>query len=122
MKTIRKIIVRSCALNYRIGKGNVPRISIVVTALFFLSVAINISCDTLGTMNWYDWVVDSILAFLAYVGFDWFGIGYFAIWPVKFDELDDFQKYMFSRHKFHKLTEDQVKELRKIIDDHPNWF
>jgi hypothetical protein len=123
MKTIRKIIVRSCALYYRIGKGgNVPRISIIVTALFFISVAINIACNSLGHMNWYDWIIDSLFVFLAWTGFSWLGAGYFEIWPIKFEELDDFQKYAFSRANFHELTEDQAAEITKIIDSHPNWF
>ncbi|MDD4970739.1 MAG: hypothetical protein PHT07_15035 [Paludibacter sp.] len=121
-KIIRKIIVRGCALHYRIGKGNIPRIAVNATALFFISVAINISSNTLGTMNWYDWIFDFIFVLLAWIGFDWLGAGYFEIWPIKFEELSDFQKYTFSRVKFHELTVDQVKELKKIILSHPEWF
>jgi hypothetical protein len=124
MKTIRKIIVRSCVLSYRVGKGgsNVPRISMIVTALFFIFVAVNISCNTLGTMNWYDWIFTSLFVLLCWLGFDWLGFSYFELWPVRFEELDDYQKYVFSRIKFHELTEDQAKEIVKIINDNPNWF
>jgi hypothetical protein len=123
-KFVRKLIVRTCVLNYRIGKkiGGPPRISMMFTALFAMVVTVNVACDTLQTFTWYNGIFIGILVLLVWSGFDWFGAGYFAIWPVRFDELDDFQKYTFSRVNFHELTEEQAEEVVKIINEHSDWF
>lgn len=54
MKTLHKIIVRLCALYYRIGKSNIPRISVLYTITFFTMATVNIVDNTLNTLNWYD--------------------------------------------------------------------
>ena len=122
MKTIRKIIVRTCALSYRIGKGNVLRVSIAITLVAVVDLLVNIIFGGMDAINWYDWGFISVFAFLIWAGFSWAGIGYFALWPVRFEELDDYQKYVFSRVNFHDLTEEQAAEVRDIIARNDHWF
>jgi len=64
-------------------------------------------------------IVLGIFIFGLWVGFDWFGLGYFQLWPVKWEELADTQKLAYSFHE--KLTNEQQEELDVIKSNHPKW-
>lgn len=117
---IRKFIVRQMALSYRVkifGHTIVAlRITRLYNALFFV-VAV------LAVNGWMHGIVAglcaSVLILLSWIGFSWWGVGYFELWPVQWWELSDFQKFIYARH--YKLTPEQFTELQQIIVNHPEW-
>jgi hypothetical protein len=119
---MRKIIVRLCALSYffRIGKRTLAflRISplIVLTMLSFIILQL---CDSgPQDMDWWDWIPTSLFLVLIWIGFSWFGLGYFQLWPVKWEELDDMQKYQYYQHEH---LEQYYHEYQEILKRHPKW-
>lgn len=57
----------------------------------------------------------------AWIGFSWFGVGYFDIWPVKWDELDEYQKYYFGLEKWYMMTIQERNEWDDIVSKNPDW-
>lgn len=91
---MRKIIVRTCALYYefKIFKwyANIPRISTIMFPSLLLA-GISYAND----LNIITYVFLGIFAVCSWIGFGWFGLGYFELWPVKRDELSDMQKKQY---------------------------
>jgi hypothetical protein len=44
----------------------------------------------------------AIFVFSAWLGFDWFGFGYFELWPIKREELTESQKEQFDQLTYGK--------------------
>jgi hypothetical protein len=49
-----------------------------------------------------------------------FGFVYFRFFPVKWEELDEFQKLQYGSFNNHKLTTDQLAEWTKIFEKYNN--
>ena len=47
---------------------------------------------------------------LIWIGFDWMGVGYFKLFPVKWNELDILQKYHWGKIDPKKLSAIEYKE------------
>lgn len=126
MKILRKLIVRQFALSciFKIGDKyftmlRAPRI-IFPTMLLFITFELLFKIDS--TIQWWEYIFFILMLIEFWIGFDWFGIGYFSLWPIKFEELDNFQKYCYSCfYGLNNLTSEQKWEVIKIIEKHPEW-
>jgi len=115
---IRLFIVRQFALNYLIKIFGIGpwRTGLRCTRIIFPLVAI----------TGYFWVTSpdypnptalAIVLFILMCISLFIGFIYFRIWPVKWEELDDFQKYQYGYIKEEKLTPEQYIEWLRILDE-----
>lgn len=92
---MRKIIVRTCALYYefKIFKwyANIPRISTIMFPSLLLAGIFHAN-----DLNIISYIFLGIFSLGAWIGFDWFGLGYFQLWPVKREELSEMQKKQYN--------------------------
>jgi len=87
---MRKFLVHRFALYYVIGKVNFPRISTIMAPALLLA-----AISQMNGLSILSYIFLGIFAFGAWLGFSWFGAGYFELWPVKREELTDSQKEQF---------------------------
>lgn len=92
---MRKFLVKYFALSYETkvgGKpeisngGKVPRAANPSLIAFFISVILTLLFESTGTPVVLMW---TLFAVVIWIGFPLFGIGYFGIWFVKYEELID---------------------------------
>jgi hypothetical protein len=111
---MRKLIVKHFALDYFITifgkKFNAPRASRVIFPLFLLTgftlIFFTPDYPEPSPILWTFYILDLTALF--------FGFVYFRIWPVKWEELDESQKFQMGT--FSKLTESQSKEWTRIYN------
>lgn len=110
---MRKYIVKYFALDYFYNifgiKLNGPRAGAIILPLFILtgltSCFLTPDWPNPSFILWFLYLLDVISLF--------FGFVYFHIKPVKWEELDENQKYQYGFHG-EELTGDQFKEWLKI--------
>lgn len=111
---MRKFLVKNFVLDYRIklfGKYyNAPRGSRIIYPLFVMTGIANILNDDFPTPTLLIWLLYILVALSLF-----FGFVYFRFRPVKFDELDDFQKYQYGYAPFVNLTPKEKKEWQKLV-------
>ena len=109
----RSFVVRRFGLSYETrifrnkdgSTGKYPRISLPTFIAFFIAIIATVSIDTLGwweiiqNQGWFFEAILSVLFVLLYfifwipfivliwIGFQWFGGGYFDLYPIKYAEL-----------------------------------
>ncbi len=114
---MRKFLVRNFVLDYRLklfGKCyNAPRASRIIFPLFVITGMANALNDKFPTPTPLIWVLYALTALALF-----FGFVYFSIKPVKFSELDDFQKLQYGTVKFEDLTKKEAKEWEKIRNEY----
>lgn len=110
---MRKLIVKNFALDYMFNffgtTYNAPRASRIIFPLFFITGLLNAFNEDWPNPTFLIWVIyllDAIAVF--------FGFIYFHIYPVRWEELDNFQKFQFGLFKFDDLTKAQRNEFYKI--------
>jgi hypothetical protein len=110
---MRKFLVKNFVLDYQIklfGKCyNAPRASRIIFPLFVITGmanALNYDFPTPTTLIWFLYALTALALF--------FGFIYFHIFPVKFSELDNYQKLLYGSFAFDKLTKKEIKEFEKI--------
>jgi hypothetical protein len=110
---MRKFLVRNFVLDYRIklfGKCyNAPRASRIIFPLFVITGLANGLNDNFPTptiLIWFLYALTSLALF--------FGFVYFSIKPVKFSELDNYQKLLYGVVASERLTKAEIKEWEKI--------
>ncbi len=64
--------------------------------------------------SFLSWPLTGILLFELWVGFSWFGYGYFEKFPVKWNELDEEQKYDYGNIPGASMSKDQYDEFQII--------
>lgn len=110
---MRKFLVRNFVLDYRtkiFGKHyNSPRASRIIFPLFILTGIANILNKDFPTPNLLVWIMYALVGASLF-----FGFVYFRFYPVKFKELDDFQKLQFGYIKFEQLTPVEINEWQRI--------
>ena len=120
MKKLRIFLVRQFALSYqiRIGKFKLSslRSSRIIAPLFLITGIVLATDNNPDAIQWYDICLIGLTLLSLF-----FGFCYFEIWPVKFDELDDYQKCQYFFYDPTLLSNDQYDEVMKILDEHPNW-
>ena len=106
---VRKLIVRHFALDYTIKlfgrKYNAPRASRIIFPLFLLTGILNI----LNT-GWPTPTTTILVVYFLDVLSIFFGFVYFNLWPAKWEELDDDQKWQYGQFPSIKLTKKQKNE------------
>jgi hypothetical protein len=111
---MRKFLVRNFVLDYRVklfGKYyNSPRASRIIFPLFVITGIANILNDDFPTPTPLIWFLYFLVALALF-----FGFVYFRFRPVKFNELDDFQKLQYGYAPFVNLTNEERKEWLKLV-------
>lgn len=69
---------------------------------------------------WVKIIILMYLLLLVWVGFDLMGIGYFKLFPVKWEELDINQKYQWGIINSNNLTTEQFHEWLDIVKEIEN--
>ena len=111
---MRKFLVKNFVLDYRMklfGKHyNSPRASRIIYPLFVITGIANILNDDFPTPTILIWLLYVLVALSLF-----FGFVYFRFYPVKFNELDDFQKLQYGYAPFVNLTPEEKKEWQKLV-------
>lgn len=118
MKTIRKFLVRNYVLDYKGNffgwKYNAPRASKILYPQMVITGYIVVTNINWPTPTLLIWILYGLLALSFWFGFPWFGLGYFSLFPPKWEELDDFQKFQYGHFKGDSLSSEQFQEWLKI--------
>lgn len=64
---------------------------------------------------WLHYTYLGYLMLLWWIGFNFFNIGYFTLFPIKWEELDEEQKYQYGFNS-DKLSDTQFEEWISIIN------
>lgn len=112
---MRKWLVKNFVLDYTInilGKTyNAPRASRIIFPAFVITGIANILNDNWPTPTMFVWVMYLLTASALF-----FGFVYFRFFPVKWGELDEFQKFQYGSVKNDSLTTEQRLEWIKIYE------
>lgn len=115
---MRKFLVKNFVLDYRIklfGKCyNAPRASRIIFPIFVVTGMANALNENFPTPTTFIWIMYALTALALF-----FGFVYFSIRPVKFSELDSYQKLLYGFVASERLTDKEVKEwieIRKEYD------
>lgn len=100
MSKIRKWIVRNFELGTWVkafGKSWVTlRAPRVIVPVFVFSALFIMGTDpTDYTIHWWGYILLGLILLSFWLGFNFFNIGYFGLFPYTYDELDDEQKHLF---------------------------
>jgi len=116
---MRKWLVKNFVLDYMVsifGKTyNAPRASRIIYPAFVITGIANILNDNWPTPTLFVWFMYLLTAASLF-----FGFVYFRFFPVKWEELDEFQKFQYGSVKNDSLTEEQRKEWIKIYEKYNN--
>lgn len=103
---MRKLIVKYFALSYRLNilgaKFNMLRASSIISPIFILTGVLHYN------EIYYTWPLLLVVLFYGFV--------YFRFYPVKWNELDDYQKYLFGKFNFANLTKNQIVEWKNLTE------
>jgi hypothetical protein len=69
----------------------------------FIITALVIKEITPTTYDFYDYFLMFLSLIEIWIGFSWFGLGYFNLFPLKWTELDNEQKIQYGNINFNKL-------------------
>jgi hypothetical protein len=120
-KIIRKFIVREFALGVFVKIFGIKIRMLRAPRIIFPTFISLMICEA-NYLPYYVVTFFLILFMLeAWIGFSWFGVGYFDIWPVKWDELDEYQKYYFGLEKWYMMTIQERNEWDDIVSKNPDW-
>ena len=116
---MRKFLVKNFVLDYMVsifGKTyNAPRASRIIFPTFVITGIANVLNDNWPTPTLFVWFMYLITLLVLF-----FGFVYFRFFPVKWEELDEFQKLQYGSFNNHKLTTDQLAEWIKIFEKYNN--
>ena len=116
MDSIRKFLVRNFVLDYTANifgwQYNAPRASRIIYPLMVITGWFSVTNPDWPAPTPLVWFLYSLLATSLF-----FGFVYFRFSPVKWEELDKFQKYQYGMFHSAKLTKDQYKEWVKIYEE-----
>lgn len=114
---MRKFLVKNFVLDYQfkfLGKHfNSPRASRIIFPLFVITGIANVLNDNFPAPTLLIWVLYILTATALF-----FGFVYFQIYPVKFSELDKYQKLLYGTVALERLTKEEVEEWNKIKKDY----
>jgi len=110
---MRKFLIKNFVLDYRVklfGKNyNAPRASRIIFPVFVATGVANCFNDNYPTPTALIWFLYGLTALVLF-----FGFVYFRFRPVKFNELDNFQKAQYGFIANDKLSKEEFKEWIKI--------
>ncbi len=102
---MRKFLVKYFALSYetKVGGnpdtpngGKVPRAALPSLITFFTGVILTLLFEDTDAPLFVLW---ALFAIVIWIGFPWWGAGYFGIWPIKYAELEDQSQKWQDLHK-----------------------
>lgn len=106
---MRKLLINHFVLDFFINlfgtRYNFPRASRIIMPVFILTGWLHMDPSTIS------WIMIGVTCLLMY-----FGFVHFKLWPPKFYELDDQQKFQYGLLQPNKLTPLQYKEWVKITE------
>ena len=106
---MRKWLVKNFVLDYMVsifGKTyNAPRASRIIYPAFVITGIANILNDNWPTPTLFVWFMYLLTATSLF-----FGFVYFRFFPVKWEELDEFQKFQYGHFPYANLTTKQYQE------------
>ena len=106
---MRKWLVKNFVLSFSINlfgrTYNAPRASRIIFPLFILTGIANGLNDDWPTPTPLIWVLYSLVAIALFFGFT-----YFRLYPIKWEELDRYQKYQYGFIKPFELSDKQYRE------------
>lgn len=109
MSKIRQFLVKNFVLDYTVklfGKMyNAPRASRIIYPLMVITGYFSTTNPDWPTPTLFVWLLYLILAAALF-----FGFVYFRIYPVKWKELDEFQKFQYGLHKPESLAPTEYAE------------
>ena len=109
MKKIRQFLVRNFVLDYTFKlfgvQRNAPRASRIIYPLMAITGYFSATNPDYPTPTLFIWVLYALLTAALFFGFI-----YFRISAVKWEELDEFQKFQYGSVKNDSLTKEQRKE------------
>ena len=113
MKEIRKFLVKHFVLDYTFmlfGRHyDAPRASRIIYPLMVITGYISVTNPDWPTPTVLIWALYFLLALALF-----FGFVYFRYYPVKWEELDDRQKFQYGMFPYAYLTQKQYEEWLKI--------
>ena len=118
MTNLRKFIVKNYAGYYRMKIFKKWATALKCTRIMFPYFLImgGIFCiPPTESIQWYEIILLIGFAFQTWLTFDWFGLGYFKLFPVNFNELDEFNQFLYGIDFPEKLTEEQKKYHQNIL-------
>jgi hypothetical protein len=109
MKKIRQFLVRNFVLDYTFKlfgvQRNAPRASRIIYPLMAITGYFSATNPDYPTPTLLIWVLYALLATALFFGFI-----YFRIYPAKWEELDEIQKFQYGSVKGDSLKKEQRKE------------
>lgn len=119
MKAIRQFIVKHFALDYMSrtfiffgAYRSAPRASRIIYPLMVITGFISVTNPDWPNPTFIIWMLYGLLAISLFLGFV-----YFKFFPVKWEELDNFQKYQYGLLKADELTYKQFAEWHDLLDE-----
>ena len=116
MKKIRQFLVRNFVLDYTVnlfGKMyNAPRASRIIYPLMVITGYISGTNPDWPTPTLLIWALYLLVALALF-----FGFVYFRFYPVKWEELDNFQKFQYGFYPYANLTTRQYQEWITICKE-----
>ena len=106
---MRKWLVKNFVLDYMVSifgkKYNAPRASRIIYPVFVITGIANVFNDNWPTPTLFVWFMYLLTATSLF-----FGFVYFRFFPVKWEELDEFQKFQYGHFPYANLTTKQYQE------------
>jgi hypothetical protein len=106
---MRKLLIKHFVLDYMFNMFgttfNAPRASRIIFPLMVITGYFSATNPDWPTPTLFVWLLYLLLASALF-----FGFVYFRIYPAKWKELDDFQKFQYGLHKSKSLTPTEYAE------------
>lgn len=110
---MRKLLVKHFVLDYMGNifgwKFNAPRASRIIYPLMVIAGYFSVTNPNWPTPTHLVWMLYILLALALFFGFI-----YFRIWPAKWEELDEMQKFQYGKFKWDDMTSAQRIEWTAI--------
>lgn len=117
MTILRKIIVKLFALGYIIKTSKTKAITFlrcgpIIALSLVVSGYFGATNPNYPTPSFSIWILYCITVYFFFLGFI-----YFRIWPVKWEELDYWQKFQYGFKMKHKMSIQELNEWKIIYDE-----
>ena len=83
-------MIKLFVLDYKIGKHNIMRAPVVIMPLILITGLVLAYSPNYPIIDWYEYILLGLLAISV-----WFGFFHWKFFPVRWAELDDYQKWVY---------------------------
>lgn len=119
-RNLRKFIIKNYSGYYRFKIFNKYWFALKCTRImfpYFVIMGIIFSIPPAYTFQWYEYIILGGFIIQLWITFSWFGIGYFQLFPTKWKEMDDFNKYLYVNHFPERITKEQKDYYVKYLSN-----